>query len=136
MNIKDAGFYFLKFIDPCDQSWKTFHVHLKRMCLPLLLDGMLYKYQLSASDLKCHLRSVFCYWFSIWMTHWWKWGVKVPYSYCVNGAFLLLWLLAFVLYIYFYFILKSVLSDMSWFSWNTFLSSPHFQFPIFEVGLL
>ena len=35
-----------------------FHVHLKRMCILLLLDGMLYKYQLSLSVLMCHLRHV------------------------------------------------------------------------------
>ena len=28
------------------QSWRMFHVHLRRMCILLFLDGMLYNYQL------------------------------------------------------------------------------------------
>ena len=35
-----------------------FHVHLKRMCILLLSDGILYKYQLSPSGLMCHLKPV------------------------------------------------------------------------------
>ena len=34
------------------------HVHLKRMYSLLILDGKLYKYQLSLSGLMCHLRPV------------------------------------------------------------------------------
>ena len=30
-----------------DQSWGMFHVDLRRTCILLLLDGMLYKYQLN-----------------------------------------------------------------------------------------
>ena len=49
----------------CDQSWRMFHAHLRRMCILLLLDGMLYKYQLSASGLICHFKAcvfllIFC----------------------------------------------------------------------------
>lgn len=39
----------------CALSWRMFQVHLKRMCVLLPLDGMLYKYQLSPSGLTCHL---------------------------------------------------------------------------------
>ena len=31
-------------------------MHLRRTCILLLLDGMIYKYQLSLSGLMCHLR--------------------------------------------------------------------------------
>ena len=42
----------------CDLSWKMFHVHLRRIYILLIWDGMVYKYQLSLSDLGCHLRPV------------------------------------------------------------------------------
>ena len=67
---KDAwyDFNFFKFTKACfvaqhvrDLSCRTFHVHLKGMCT-LLLDGMLYKYQLDPSGLMCHLKLVFPYW--------------------------------------------------------------------------
>ena len=61
-----------------DQSWSVFHVHLKRMCLLLLLDEMFCKYQFSPSILMCYLRSVFPYWFYVSMIcPWWNWGIKV-----------------------------------------------------------
>ena len=48
---KDVRYVFnlFQFIDlffglACDLSWRMFHVHLKRMCISLLLDGMLYIY--------------------------------------------------------------------------------------------
>ena len=44
-----------------------FHVHLKRMCILLLLARMLYIYQLSPFDLMCYLRPVFPFWFCFWM---------------------------------------------------------------------
>ena len=51
--------------DPeCGWSWRRFHVHLRRMCILLLLDEMLYKYQLSLSGLLCHLRTVLPCWLS------------------------------------------------------------------------
>ena len=43
----------------CDQSWRIFHVHLRRMCILLLLDGMLYKYQLISSVLVFYFRPVY-----------------------------------------------------------------------------
>ena len=40
---------------------------------------MLYKYQLSLSGLKCHLRSKFPFWFSVQISfHWRNLGVKFP----------------------------------------------------------
>ena len=39
-------------------SWRVFHVHLRMMYILLLLDRMLYKYQLSPSGLMHLLRSV------------------------------------------------------------------------------
>ena len=39
----------------------------KAPCILLLSDGMLYIYQLGPFDLMCHLRSVFPYWYSVWM---------------------------------------------------------------------
>ena len=61
-------------------SCRMFHVHVKGMWILLLLDEMLYKYQLSPSDVICHLRYVFPYWFSVWVSvHWCKWRVlKTP----------------------------------------------------------
>ena len=47
-----------------DLSCKMFPVHLRRMCILLLLDRMLHIYLLSLSDLICHLRSMFPYKFS------------------------------------------------------------------------
>ena len=46
----------------------------------LFLDGIIYKYQLSLSDLMCHLRPLFSYrkFWSGWYVHWCKWGVKIP----------------------------------------------------------
>ena len=44
---------------PACESWRMFQVHLGRLCILLLSEGMLYKYQLSLSGLMCHLRPVF-----------------------------------------------------------------------------
>ena len=54
-----------------------FCVQLRRKCIPLLLDAISYTYQLSTSDLICHLKPLFPYWSSVWLIfHWWKWDVK------------------------------------------------------------
>ena len=46
----------------CDLSWRIFHVHLKRMCILLFLNGLSCRYILNPSGLMCnsgpHL--VFC----------------------------------------------------------------------------
>ena len=47
----------------CDLSLRMFCVHLSRMCILLLLDGMFYKYLLSASGVMHHLRPMFPCWF-------------------------------------------------------------------------
>ena len=71
---KDVRYVFnlFQFIDlffglACDLSWRMFHVHLKRMCISLLLDGMLYIYPSNSHGLMWHLRTVFPYRFSVWM---------------------------------------------------------------------
>ena len=38
-------------IPACDQSWRMFHMQLRRMYILLLFSGMLYKYQLTLSVL-------------------------------------------------------------------------------------
>ena len=50
-------------LQPSMWSWRMFRVHLKRMCILLLSDRTLYMYQLSPSDLMCHLWSMFPNWF-------------------------------------------------------------------------
>ena len=40
-----------------------FHVHLRRMCILLHLEGKFWRYQLGPFGLKFHLRFVFPYWF-------------------------------------------------------------------------
>ena len=47
----------------CDLSWRTFHVHLKRMYILLFLDRMSCGYLLSPTGLIYHLRVLFPYWF-------------------------------------------------------------------------
>ena len=49
----------------CDQSWRMFYVQLRRVCILLLLDRILYR--LSLSGLMCHWRPMFPYQFSLWM---------------------------------------------------------------------
>ena len=44
-----------------------FHVHLRGMCILLLSDAIFSKYQLSTSDLMCHLRPTFPHRFSVCM---------------------------------------------------------------------
>ena len=38
----------------CGLSWTMFHVHLKRMYILLLLDGIFYKYLFHPTGLTCH----------------------------------------------------------------------------------
>lgn len=61
-------------------SWRMLHVHLRRICILLFLDGMFCTYRLSSSGLMCHLKLMFLCWFFAWMiTHWCKWWVlKYP----------------------------------------------------------
>ena len=66
-----------------------FHVHLRRRCI-LHLDAMSWRHQWDPSHLMYHLRLVFFINFLFWWSvHWCKWGIKVPYSYCVtvNSSF-------------------------------------------------
>ena len=52
--------YWELICDPrCELSWRMFHVHLRKMCILLFMDGMSWRYQLGPSDLICHLRLVF-----------------------------------------------------------------------------
>ena len=66
----DVILIFLKFTEVCFVDQHVVNVgecslvHMGRMCILLLLNGMLYQYQLSLSDLTCYLRSVFPYLFS------------------------------------------------------------------------
>ena len=73
-NVYSASFVWGSLFGPeCDQFWRIFHVHLRRMCIPLLLYGMFYKYQFSPSDLIGHLMPVFLYLFSAGSSvHWLK----------------------------------------------------------------
>ena len=71
----------------CDLSWRMFCVHLSRMCILLLSDGMFCKYQLSLSSIMCHLRLLFINFLSGWSLHWCNWGVKVTHYYCVAVDF-------------------------------------------------
>ena len=59
-------YWDLPYCTACVLSWRVLHVHLI-MCILLLLNIMLYKYQLSLSCPMCHLRLVFPYWFSVWI---------------------------------------------------------------------
>ena len=49
----------------CNLSWVIFHVHLRKMYILLLWDGMFYKYQLTLSGVEYHLRPVFPCWFCL-----------------------------------------------------------------------
>ena len=67
----------------CDLSWRTFHVHLKRMCILLFLHELFHRYIGSPMTLLAYLRPLLSHWIHVWMIcYWWKWGVKVPYYYC------------------------------------------------------
>ena len=77
-----------------------FHVHLRRRCILLHLDGMSWKYQWDLSHLMYHLRLVFPYYFLFWWSvHWCEWHVKVSYYYCVtvSFSFYVCWYLSYVL---------------------------------------
>ena len=51
-----------------DKFWRLLHVHLRRMCFLLCLDGMFCIY-LSSSVLMYSLRSMSSHWCSIWMIY-------------------------------------------------------------------
>ena len=73
--------------DPrCGLSWRMFHVHLRRRCILLHLDGMSWRYQWDPSHFMYHLRLVFLILFW-WSVHWCEWGVKVSYYHCVTVNF-------------------------------------------------
>ena len=63
-------------------SWRVFHVNLKWMCILLFMDGLFYRHVLSPAFLICHLRLLIDF-LSGWSVHWCKWGVKIPYYYCI-----------------------------------------------------
>ena len=75
------------------------HVHLKRRCILLLLDGMSWRYQWDPSHLIYHLRLVFPYFLFWWSVHWCEWDVKVSCYYCatVNFSFYFCYCLSYVL---------------------------------------
>lgn len=61
-------FGILKFSNDLFQviiSRQIYHVHLKRMCILLLLDGMSCVCLFSLAGLMCCLGPVFPYWFSV-----------------------------------------------------------------------
>ena len=63
----------------CGLPWRIFLVHLKRMCILLLLDGPFCVCVLSLSG--PHIVLDLCFpidFLSGWSTHWWKLGIKVP----------------------------------------------------------
>ena len=77
----------------CSLSWRMSHMHLRRRCILLHLDGMSWRYQWDLSHLMYHFRLVFLINFLFWWSaHCGEWGVKDVYS-----QFLLLFLLVFVL---------------------------------------
>ena len=83
----------------CGQSWRIVHIHLRRMCILLLLEGMLYKYQLILSGLMCHLRPEFPYWYFVCSNcPLIEMGIKLSHYYhaAVNFSS---WLLVFALYV-------------------------------------
>ena len=62
-----------------DLSWRMLRVHLKRMCILLLLDGPFCVCVLSLSG--PHIVLDLCFpidFLSGWSIHWWKLGIKVP----------------------------------------------------------
>ena len=89
----------------CARVWsiqRIFHVHLKRMYIlafwsSFILDIMSWKYHLIIIVLLCHLGSLLSYWFlSRKSVHWYEWGVKISYCYCIPHQFLLLCLFILV----------------------------------------
>ena len=63
-----------------------FHVNLKWMRILLFMDGLFYRHVLSPAFLICHLRLLIDF-LSGWSVHWCKWGVKIPYYYCIIVSF-------------------------------------------------
>ena len=79
--------------------WLILRLTLMRvMYIWLLLNGMLYKYQLSSSTLICHLRPI-SLWFSVWMICLLMKAVLSPPLWLCYCQFLPLWLLVFALHI-------------------------------------
>ena len=75
-----------------------FHMHLRRWCIFLHLDGMFWRYQWDPSHLMYHLRLVILINFPFWRSvHWCQWTVSFLLLLCCC-QFLLLCLLVFVLY--------------------------------------
>ena len=73
----------------CGLSWRMCHVHLRRMYILLLFDGISYEHQVSLSGLRCHLRPVFpCRFSAGLIIHWCK-STTIMFCY----QFLLVWLL-------------------------------------------
>ena len=65
LDITSILFNLLKlFLRPSTWS-RTFHVHLKRMCILLFWDETSYRYRLSPTGLMCNSRPLFLYWFSV-----------------------------------------------------------------------
>ena len=56
--------------DPgCGLFWRMFHMHLRRKCIVLRLDGKSWRNQLDPFCLMFHLSFVFPYWFSLLMIY-------------------------------------------------------------------
>ena len=84
----------------CDQSWRTFYVHLKKNVYSTALGCATNKYQLSLPDLMSHLRPVFPCWSPVWMiSPLMKVGFYSPPLLLCCCCCLLLRLLAFALYV-------------------------------------
>ena len=75
-----------------------FHVHWRRRCILLHLNGMSWRYQWNPFHLMYHLRLVLPYFLFWWSVHWCEWGVKVYYYYVtVNFSFYVCYCLFYVL---------------------------------------
>ena len=76
--------YDFFYVLPCGLCLRMIHVHLRRMCILVLWDEMVYKYQLNLFNLVCHLRWLFPCWFlSGRSVQWWQWCVKILYNDCI-----------------------------------------------------
>ena len=78
VQFKSCWIYWGSFCDLVyDLFLKMFHVHLRKMCILLLLGGMFCRYLLSPSDLIYCPVSLLPYLFSVWLIYWCEWCIKV-----------------------------------------------------------
>ena len=65
-------------------------MNLRKMWILQFWDWMFYIYPLSLSGIICTVGPMFLYRFlSAWFIHWYKWGIKIPYHYCITINFFL-----------------------------------------------